>query len=61
MYYGDATRVSMNSYLPSAWQPKGKPIGIIAQKHIGLNVFGFLNHDHDFHAYTTKQSIHQKE
>ena len=49
VYYGDATRVSMNSYLPSAWQPKGKPIG--------LNVFGLLNHDHDFHAYTTKQSI----
>lgn len=57
MYYGDATKVSMNSYLPSAWQDKENPICIIPQKYASLNVFGFINHDNDFHPYTTKQNI----
>ena len=57
VYYGDATKVSMNSYLPSAWQDKENPICIIPQKYAGLNVFGFLNHDNDFHPYTTKKNI----
>ena len=47
IYYGDGTKVSMNSYLPSAWQDKKNPICIIPQKYMGLNVFGFLNHDND--------------
>lgn len=47
----------MNPYLPSAWQKKGKTIGIIPDKSTGINVFGLLSRDMDFHPYTTKQTI----
>jgi transposase len=57
LYYGDETRFSMNSYLPYAWQKKGQTIGIIPQKHAGVNVFGLMNRHSDFHLYTTKQNV----
>jgi transposase len=57
LYYGDETRVSMNSYLPSAWQEKGSPTGIVPNRAAGLNVFGLLGRDMDFHPYTTKQNM----
>lgn len=47
----------MNSYLPSAWQKKGEPIAIIPNKYAGINVFGLLNRNMDFHPYTTKQTM----
>ena len=47
----------MNPYLPSAWQKKGKTIGIIPDKSTGINVFGLLSRNMDFHPYTTKQTI----
>lgn len=47
----------MNPYLPSAWQKKGESIGIIPDKSTGINVFGLLSRDMDFHPYTTKQTI----
>ena len=57
IYYGDESRFSMNSYLPSAWQPIGGTTGIIPMKSAGINVFGLLNRNMDFHPYTSKQSI----
>ena len=47
----------MNTYLPSAWQPIGKPIGIVPRKSTGINVFGLLRRDMDFRPYTSMQSI----
>jgi transposase len=57
LYYGDGSRFSMNSYLPSAWQKKGAPIAFIPDKSTGINVFGLLGRDMDFHPYTTKDSM----
>lgn len=57
LYYGDETRISMNSYLPSAWQKKGAPIAIIPNRSTGINIFGLLNREMDFHPYTTKQTM----
>lgn len=57
IYYGDESRFSMNSYLPSAWQPIGRTTGIVPRKSVGINVFGLLNRDMDFHPYTSRQSI----
>jgi transposase len=57
VYYGDESRFSMNSYLPSAWQPIGKPIGIVPRRSVGINVFGLLRRDMDFHCYTSDQNI----
>ncbi len=57
LFYGDGTRVGMNSYLPSCWQEKGKPVAIIPNRSVGLNIFGFLNRDMVFHPYTTEQSM----
>lgn len=47
----------MNPYLPSAWQKKGATIGIVPDKSKGINVFGLLGTDMEFHPYTTKQTI----
>lgn len=47
----------MNSYLPYAWQEKGQTIGIVPQKHVGLNVFGLMDRYSDFHPYTSKQNM----
>lgn len=57
IYYGDESRFSMNSYLPSAWQPIGNTIGIVPRRSVGINVFGLLNRDMDFHPYTSTQNI----
>lgn len=57
LYFADESRFSMNPYLPSAWQKKGKTIGIIPDKSTGINVFGLLSRNMDFHPYTTKQTI----
>lgn len=47
----------MVPYIPSAWQKKGNTISIVPDKSQGVNVFGLLSRDMDFHPYTTKQSI----
>lgn len=57
IYYGDESRFSMNSYLPSAWQPIGKPIAIVPRRSVGINVFGLLSRDMDFHPYTSSHNI----
>ncbi len=57
LYYGDETRVSMNSYLPSCWQEKGSHLGIVPDRSVGINVFGLLNRDMVFYPYTTKQNM----
>jgi len=57
VYYDDESRISMNSYLPSAWQSKDNPICIVPERSVGLNVFGLLNREMDFHPYTSKESI----
>lgn len=57
VYYADGVRFSMNSYLPSAWQEKGVPICIVPNRSCGVNVFGFMNRNMDFHPYTTQQSM----
>jgi len=57
LYFGDESRFSMNPYLPSAWQKKGETIEIVPDKSKGINVFGLLSRDMDFHPYTSKQTI----
>lgn len=57
LYFGDETRISMNSYLPSAWQQMDAQVSIIPQKNTGINVFGLLNRSMDFHPYTIKKTV----
>jgi len=57
LYFADESRFSMNPYLPSAWQKKGETIGIVPDKYTGINVFGLLSRNMDFHPYTTKQTM----
>ena len=57
LYYGDESGFVMNSYLPSAWQKKDNQIKIIPNKYARTNVFGLLNRDMDFYAYTTRATI----
>ena len=49
--FGDATGFSLYSYIPYAWQEKGKTIEIETSKSKRINVFGFMNIDCQLQAY----------
>lgn len=57
VFYGDETRISEVGYVPYGWQFKDEDIFIPAQRGKGLNCFGLMSKDMQFHYAITEKSI----
>jgi len=57
LYYGDATKISQEGYVPYGWQFADEEIGIEATKGKSINCFGLLSRKNDFIYRNTEYNI----
>ena len=57
LYYGDESRVSIESCVPYGWQCAGEEVFMPAAKGAGLNCFALLTRANDLWFATTRQRI----
>ena len=57
LFYGDASRVSEEGYVPYAWQFKDEKVGILSTHGKWMNCFGLLSRDNRLHFKTSRSTI----
>ncbi len=58
LYYFDESGLTLDPYIPYAWQEPGTVIEIPARKSGRMNVIGFMNRKNDLHPFIFEQSVH---
>jgi transposase len=57
VYFADESGFSLTPSIPYGWQPIGQYVGIVPQKTMQRNVFGFLSTANHFVGYDTMGTI----
>ena len=57
LYYADETRVCLEGYIPYGWQFSDEDVFMPSRKGKGLNCFGLLSRNNQFHFKTTTSRV----
>lgn len=57
LFYGDATHISSEGYVPYGWQFPGEKVSILVEKGYKINCFGLIDRQNQCHWATTEQNI----
>jgi len=57
LYYGDATTISEQGYVPYGWQFKNEEVSVASDRGKRINVFGIFNRASQFHYWIEHGSI----